>query len=206
MGLVPYPHVAIMNLERYLSCRSLTPRSKGSQLTSSFPVCSTSTRKKSLYNIWLWKLAGIQSIWVHFQKEGFWKPYKGPCTDSLTHRYLYWALVEAQRLRRYQIHTGRNWIMCLQGKNWRDSSHLPVLNSPTMQPAGICWQKIWICISLENSTCPTLMTPWNPTQPNTTSQRLVQRQEAGLKTFFKTLKILQDPDREQLALSVLCTF
>lgn len=112
------------------------------------PTWSTSARKKSHHNNWLWKSVGILSVWVRQKAAG--NPgvfLKGSYMDSL-------ALAKRLHLKMYQRHIRKNWIM-----GFRARAAIVLLSSPpTKQPAGKGRCQIWICINLLNTIHPTPVT------------------------------------------------
>lgn len=62
---------------------------------------------------------------------------KSFCIDLLIHRHSSWTPVDVQSLRGRQGHTGRNRVVWLQGKGWRDSRHCPCVE-PSSHTAGGC--------------------------------------------------------------------
>lgn len=57
-GLILHPGVVVENWEGYLSCKGPSWEVRGLNPTLNAPAWNTSARKKSLYNIWLWKPGG----------------------------------------------------------------------------------------------------------------------------------------------------
>ena len=66
--------------------------------------------------------------------EGSWKSRHNCYRDrerTLVCRHSPWALAAGWQLRGYQSHTGRDWVVWLQGKSWRDSFQCPWVESLT---------------------------------------------------------------------------
>lgn len=167
----PTPMCGDWESERISHLRRSCLRSEGSQPHS--PAWSTSTWKKSPHNSWLWKSAQILPFSV---KQ---KAAANPCVHlKVSHigylhlRHSPWARAEEWWLQRCQKHTGRDWVIWLQGMGWRDSHHCPCVElsfcvAGGQMPSFLCWAlfthgSIWIFTDLANSTCSILVSSWDP--------------------------------------------
>lgn len=69
---------------------------------------------------------------------------KDPCKDSLAHRHTPQAPAKWQWLGGHWRHTRRDWVVCLWGKNWRDSHHFSCVKSSSCAAGKqalyfLCW-------------------------------------------------------------------
>ena len=190
--------------------------------TWGFPSESTSAKKRSPHNIWLWKSV-ISSLWVRL--KGCWKP-RCPL-KRLMHRLTHWqalTLGYGEGMAGWEVReTHREKLSCVaSGERVGGQPSLSWLSPPPTQLTMKChlsWvessphSQIWTFISMVNSTCSSVMTLWYPTPPNshtTQHQRLFQQQEAALAwatVFLKKLSKFLRPQAHgswpQCALCVL---
>lgn len=84
------------------------------------PAQGSIARRRSSYNLWLWKPAEVAAEWEGELWELETVSLKGP-TLGLTHWHTrsLWTPVLQQLLRGCQGHTGRPWVVRLQSESWR---------------------------------------------------------------------------------------
>lgn len=143
--LVPRTHVVGKNWEGYLSCGGSPLRSEGSQPFTGIPAQSTSVRKKSSHNSWLWKSVRIPSGWdeglkgiVH--RLNRWQIYSlSSRTGAATLKVPGTDIREETELSSFRKRAGR-------GSSFRQ--YVPLLSPPQTQPVCIGRCQIWVSTKL----------------------------------------------------------
>ena len=133
-------------------------------------------------------------------------PLKG---STETHLFMVttWALMEEQWLGRCQRHMGRNWVVWLQVKGWRNRRHCPSSGTTHGEHHLSCFEphlplqgQVWICISLMNFIVSILMTLWDLILPNFCTSRSnfysKELPESVIQYFFKKFSKVCKPQAD----------
>lgn len=131
--LAQHPHVVVENLEGYLNSRGLLLKVRGLSPMLIPQLKTPVLGKRTPHIIWPWKSGGFHPPrWDGrlLETQVSLKEHANTSLQVLTlgfnERTMAWG---------HQRHRGRNWVVWLRGKGWRDSYQLPSVepSSPMSQ-------------------------------------------------------------------------